>query len=77
MKKILFALLAAVLMFNAAVMSQTKPQQKAVKFVIHTDYGDMKGILYNETPQHRDNFVNLPNQASTMVPCFIVSSLAS
>ena len=59
MKKILFALLAAVLMFNAAVMSQTKPQQKAVKFVIHTDYGDMKGILYNETPLHRDNFVKL------------------
>ena len=27
--------------------------------LIHTDLGDMKGILYNETPQHRDNFVKL------------------
>jgi len=30
-----------------------------VKFVIHTDYGDMKGVLYNETPKHRDNFEKL------------------
>lgn len=34
-------------------------EQAQVKFVIHTDYGDMKGVLYNETPQHRDNFVKL------------------
>ncbi|MEI7983648.1 MAG: peptidylprolyl isomerase [Bacteroidota bacterium] len=40
-------------------MSQTKTQQKVVKFVIHTDLGDMKGMLYNETPKHRDNFVKL------------------
>jgi peptidyl-prolyl cis-trans isomerase B (cyclophilin B) len=40
-------------------MSQTKTEQKVVKFVIHTDYGDMTGILYNETPKHRDNFVKL------------------
>ncbi len=43
-------------------MSQTKTSQKVVKFVIHTDYGDMKGFLYNETPQHRDNFVKLAKQ---------------
>lgn len=34
-------------------------QEKTVKFIIHTDYGDMKGYLYNDTPQHRDNFVKL------------------
>lgn len=28
-------------------------------FVIHTDYGDMKGILYDNTPGHRDNFIKL------------------
>ena len=27
--------------------------------MIHTEFGDMKGILYNETPKHRDNFVKL------------------
>ncbi|NVO18687.1 MAG: peptidylprolyl isomerase [Bacteroidetes bacterium] len=37
----------------------TKAAPARVKFVIHTDYGDMKGVLYNETPKHRDNFVKL------------------
>ncbi|MCX6279365.1 MAG: peptidylprolyl isomerase [Bacteroidetes bacterium] len=59
MKKIALAILATVLMFNLSLMSQTKTDKNVVKFVIHTDYGDMKGILYNETPQHRDNFVKL------------------
>lgn len=27
--------------------------------IIHTDFGDMKVALYNETPLHRDNFVKL------------------
>jgi len=47
-------------MMNVKVDAQPKsgtPSQ--VHFVIHTDYGDMKGVLYNETPQHRDNFVKL------------------
>lgn len=36
--------------------------QKQVKFVIHTEFGDMSGVLYNETPQHRDNFVKIVNE---------------
>jgi len=63
MKKVLLAIMAVVFICNVSAISQTKPQtktnQKVVKFVIHTDLGDMKGILYNETPQHRDNFVKL------------------
>jgi cyclophilin family peptidyl-prolyl cis-trans isomerase len=59
MKKIIFAVLAIVFVFNLSSISQTKTQEKVVKFVIHTDLGDMKGILYNETPKHRDNFVKL------------------
>ncbi|MDP1622383.1 MAG: peptidylprolyl isomerase [Bacteroidales bacterium] len=59
MKKFIFAVLAIIFMFNLTSMSQTKSDKKVVKFLIHTDYGDMKGILYNETPQHRDNFVKL------------------
>ena len=62
MKKIIFALVAIVFMFNLSSMSQTKTDKKVVKFVIHTDYGDMTGFLYNETPQHRDNFVKLVTQ---------------
>jgi peptidyl-prolyl cis-trans isomerase B (cyclophilin B) len=59
MKRIVFALLAFIFVFNLSAISQTKTDKKVVKFVIHTEYGDMTGILYNETPQHRDNFVKL------------------
>jgi cyclophilin family peptidyl-prolyl cis-trans isomerase len=62
MKKIIPAILALIIMFNFSVMSQTKTDKKVVKFVIHTDFGDMKGILYNETPLHRDNFEKLVKQ---------------
>jgi peptidyl-prolyl cis-trans isomerase B (cyclophilin B) len=40
----------------ANIFSQT---QKQVKVEITTEYGKMTAILYNETPQHRDNFVKL------------------
>ena len=62
MKKIVLFFMASVLAFSLSLMSQTKKSQKVVKFVIHTDYGDMTGFLYNETPQHRDNFVKLVTQ---------------
>lgn len=61
MKKIILAVLAIVFVFNLTSFSQTKTDKKVVKFLIHTDYGDMKGILYNETPLHRDNFGKLVN----------------
>jgi cyclophilin family peptidyl-prolyl cis-trans isomerase len=60
MRKIAFLALIFFCMTNLTSMTQTNPAAvKQVKFVIHTDYGDMKGILYNETPKHRDNFVKL------------------
>jgi len=62
MKKTVLFILAIVLFFSYSSLSQTKTSKKVVKFVIHTDYGDMKGFLYNETPQHRDNFVKLVKQ---------------
>jgi len=37
-------------------------QNDQVKFEIETQFGTMKGVLYNETPQHRDNFVKLVNE---------------
>jgi cyclophilin family peptidyl-prolyl cis-trans isomerase len=33
--------------------------QKMTKVLIHTDLGDIKVELYNDTPQHRDNFIKL------------------
>ena len=62
MKKIVLFILASILVLSYSSMSQPKTSKKVVKFVIHTDYGDMKGFLYNETPQHRDNFVKLVKQ---------------
>ena|ERR1035437_6334312 len=60
MKKIAFLSLIILLMMNVSGSGQgATTGQKQVKFVIHTDLGDMKGVLYNETPKHRDNFVKL------------------
>lgn len=42
--------------------TQAMTQEKTTKFVIHTDYGDIKGYLFNDTPQHRDNFIKLVNE---------------
>jgi peptidyl-prolyl cis-trans isomerase B (cyclophilin B) len=36
--------------------------QNETMFVIHTDYGDITGMLYNDTPGHRDNFIKVINQ---------------
>jgi peptidyl-prolyl cis-trans isomerase B (cyclophilin B) len=52
-----------VILLTIIVSLGTQAQnEKQVKFVIHTQLGDMTGILYNETPQHRDNFVKLVNE---------------
>ena len=45
--------------FNLNLISKTETNMQEINFVIHTDLGDMKGVLYNETPKHRDNFVKL------------------
>lgn len=37
-------------------------QEKMTKFIIHTEYGDIKGLLYNDTPKHRNNFIKLVNE---------------
>lgn len=42
--------------------SEAQKKEKQIRFIIHTEYGDMKGFLYNETPLHRDNFVKLVKQ---------------
>jgi peptidyl-prolyl cis-trans isomerase B (cyclophilin B) len=60
MKKIALLLLILPFMMNMKADAQSKSGASSqVHFVISTDLGDMKGVLYNETPQHRDNFVKL------------------
>jgi cyclophilin family peptidyl-prolyl cis-trans isomerase len=60
MKKIVLLLLILPFMMNVNADAQSKSNATPqVQFKIHTDYGDMVGVLYNETPLHRDNFVKL------------------
>jgi peptidyl-prolyl cis-trans isomerase B (cyclophilin B) len=40
----------------------TSSQSKTPTVTIHTTFGDMKVKLYDETPQHRDNFLKLVKQ---------------
>ncbi|OQC38153.1 MAG: putative bifunctional phosphatase/peptidyl-prolyl cis-trans isomerase [Bacteroidetes bacterium ADurb.Bin041] len=55
MKKSVFLFLTLAFIFSMNL----KSQEKMVKFIITTEYGDIKGVLYNDTPQHRDNFIKL------------------
>jgi len=58
MKKFVVLTLLASFVFASVAFSQ----EKQVKVLISTEYGDMTAVLYNETPQHRDNFVKLVNE---------------
>ncbi|MDD2197552.1 MAG: peptidylprolyl isomerase [Bacteroidales bacterium] len=45
----------------------TKGKQEnndVVNITIETDFGDIKAVLYNQTPKHRDNFVKNTEQGS-------------
>ncbi|HAH59702.1 MAG: peptidylprolyl isomerase [Lentimicrobium sp.] len=52
-------LIAAV---NFTDVSAQTAAAKPTKILIETDYGNLTAVLYNETPQHRDNFVKLIKQ---------------
>jgi len=62
MKNYLF--LIAVLTSTALFAQNTQSKQSAKEplVLISTSYGDIKVKLYNETPQHRDNFLKLANE---------------
>lgn len=60
MKTTIFAaLLLEALLFSACQKPQPLPPDTRQQFVIHTNMGDITGVLYNETPLHRDNFMKL------------------
>ena len=53
------------LLSTSVAFAQTdkkKSMEKEHIVAITTDYGTMKLKLYNETPQHRDNFLKLANE---------------
>lgn len=49
------------LLLLAAIPALTsyKAADKHAKVLIHTDFGDIKIVLYDETPKHRENFLKL------------------
>ena len=53
-------LMSSVLFFLIMMSSSCGKKERIV--LISTDYGDMKVKLYNETPQHRDNFIKLAKE---------------
>jgi cyclophilin family peptidyl-prolyl cis-trans isomerase len=60
MKKSILLFVTGIFVISLLTVGQrTIYAQSQKKFVIHTDLGDMKGILFNETPKHRDNFIKL------------------
>jgi cyclophilin family peptidyl-prolyl cis-trans isomerase len=54
-KKIFPLILALMTIINVSCLAQNKQ----TKILLSTSYGDIKMVLYNETPKHRDNFIKL------------------
>jgi len=48
-----------ILMTFLSINTLAQKSKKLTKVLISTEYGDIKLQLYNETPQHRDNFIKL------------------
>ena len=58
MKKVI---LAALVLIGLTCQAQKATERETV-VVIKTNYGTIKAKLYNDTPQHRDNFIKLVNE---------------
>lgn len=55
-------LLLAIAAIASCSFSQNRPVPDGPIVLIKTKYGDMKVVLYNETPLHRDNFMKLTKE---------------
>jgi len=50
------------LIMGFALLFSACNSDKRTRVVIETEYGNMTAVLYDETPQHRDNFIKLANE---------------
>jgi cyclophilin family peptidyl-prolyl cis-trans isomerase len=55
-------LFLAIATISSCSFSQNKPVPEGPQVLIKTKYGNMKVVLYNETPLHRDNFMKLTKE---------------
>ncbi|MDL2256284.1 peptidylprolyl isomerase [Parabacteroides sp. OttesenSCG-928-G06] len=62
MKRVLSIVVLCVCMFPAFIVQAQEEKEKEVLVLIDTDMGKIKVKLYNETPQHRDNFIKNVNE---------------
>ena len=65
--KYFLILLVAISVFSCKTSDKQKGTKESAEkyknvFVVSTEFGDMKGRLYEETPLHRDNFIKLVNE---------------
>lgn len=62
-KGFLFGIFAALSMsLMATEQPKVEEEKQETMVIISTDFGDMKIKLYDETPQHRDNFIKLAKE---------------
>ena len=66
MKKLIIMLVSAIILLTGIMTAHAQNSKTSMTkeniVLITTDYGNMKVKLYNETPQHRDNFLKLVNE---------------
>lgn len=55
-------LILTIATISSCSFSQNKPIPEGPMVLIKTQYGDMRVVLYNETPLHRDNFMKLTKE---------------
>lgn len=55
-------LILAIATTTSCSFSQSKPVPEGPQVLIKTRFGNMKVVLYNETPLHRDNFMKLTKE---------------
>ncbi|RLD62469.1 MAG: peptidylprolyl isomerase [Bacteroidetes bacterium] len=61
-KSVRTILLTIVALISLNLTGFSQEEEKQVKVLISTEYGDMTAVLYNETPLHRDNFVKITKE---------------
>ena len=65
------------IIFLTLVTMAVNAQEKETMVVLTTEYGTMKIKLYNETPQHRDNFPKVAAPPHERVRSHDVSGLVA
>ncbi len=56
------ALVLSFLNLSNAAFAQKKPSKKDMLVTISTTFGDMKVVLFDQTPKHKENFLKLAKQ---------------